>query len=75
MIASIGTPRGSSKSAATLGTLASVVVNRLLGCAQGDSSPGARAAIGSPFQSSQPSRSAGGSGVRPSHQTSWVRPL
>ena len=32
MIASIGTPAGSSKSPATLGTLARVVVKRLFGC-------------------------------------------
>src|SRR3954449_9089616 len=73
MIASIGTPLGFSKSGAMFGTLASVVVNRLLGCAQGDSSaPSGRSATAWPVQSRQPSRSAGGSLVLPSHQTSPV---
>ena len=55
------------------GTFARVVVNRLFGWAQGSfASAGERSAIRWPFQSSQPSRSAGGFVVRPSHQTSCV---
>ena len=53
-----------------LGTLSSVVVNRLLGCAHGELSLSLRSAIGLPCQSTQPVGSSGGSGVRPSHQTS-----
>ena len=52
------------------------MVNRLFGWAQGSSASTAlRSAIGLPFQSSQPSRSAGGFSVRPSHQTSCVLTL
>ena len=48
-------------------------MNRLFGCAQGSPcSSGERSAIRLPFQSSQPSRSAGGFLVRPSNQTSCV---
>ncbi len=55
-----------------LGTLVSVVVKRLLGCAQGEESLSLRSARGDPVQSSQPRTSLGGLGVRPSHQTSPV---
>jgi hypothetical protein len=56
-----------------LGTFASVVVNRLFGWAHGEFSELAgRSEISTPVQSRQPVTSAGGSGVLPSHQTSWV---
>src|SRR6185312_6125607 len=74
-IASIGTPRGSSKSSARVGTFASWVVNRLLGCAHGSSrSSAVRSAISAPVQSRQPAPS-GLVGVRPSHQTASVSSL
>ncbi len=48
-------------------------VKRLFGCAHGSlACSGVRSEMSRPFQSSQPVTSAGGSGVRPSHQTSWV---
>jgi hypothetical protein len=70
MIASIGTPFGSSKSGATFGTLASAVVNRLFGCAHDASvSSAGRSEMSVPVQSRQAARSVGGTGVRPSHHT------
>src|ERR1700728_186140 len=55
------------------GTLASVVVKRLFGCAHGlPASCAARDEMSSPGQSRQPVTSAGGAEVRPSHQTSSV---
>ena len=39
---------------------------------QGEWSPSSLSEMRTPFQSRQPVTSAGGSGVRPSHQTSWV---
>src|SRR6266571_5089805 len=63
-IAEIGTPAGSSHSAAMTGHWPAGVVNRALGCAAGSSLPGVQSR---PFQSV---RCAGGSSVRPSHHTS-----
>src|ERR1700712_1584154 len=58
------------------GTLARVVVNRLFGWAHGAfRAPSGRSMTSSPAQSRQPVGSAGGSGVLPSHQTSWVSAL
>src|SRR5687767_9761564 len=63
-IAEIGTPFGSSHSAAIVGHCPAGVVKRALGCAAGVSDSGVQAL---PFQSVSV---AGGSSVRPSHQTS-----
>src|SRR5215510_13614037 len=63
-IAEIGTPAGSSHSAATDGTCDSGAVKRLLGCAAGFSDAGVQSLP------SQSVRCAGFSGVRPSHHTS-----
>ena len=63
-IAEIGTPAGSSHSAAMVGHWPAGVVNREFGCAAGSGEPGVQSR---PFQSV---RCAGGSAVRPSHHTS-----
>ena len=64
MMASIGTPSGSSHSGAMVGACAAATVKRALGWAAGRPDPGVH---GAPRQSIA---CAGGSGVRPSHQTS-----
>ena len=63
-IAEIGTPAGSSHSAAMIGHWSAGVVNREFGCAAGSGESGVQSR---PFQSV---RCAGGSSVRPSHHTS-----
>ena len=63
-IAEIGTPAGSSHSAAMIGHWLAGVVNREFGCAAGSAEPGVQSR---PFQSV---RCAGGSSVSPSHHTS-----
>src|SRR4051812_44083698 len=63
-IALIGTPFGSSHSGAIVGHWPAGGVNRAFGCAAGVSDEGVQSL---PFQSV---RCAGGSSVRPSHQTS-----
>ena len=60
----IGTPAGSSHSAAMTGHWSAGVVNREFGCAAGSGEPGVQTR---PFQSV---RCEGGSSVRPSHHTS-----
>src|SRR3954469_10621896 len=63
-IAEIGTPFGSSHSGAIVGHWDAGTVNREFGCAAGSGLSGVQSR---PFQSM---RWAGGSSVRPSHQTS-----
>src|SRR5215471_8722191 len=63
-IAEIGTPAGSSHSGAMIGHWSAGVVNREFGCAAGSAESGVQSR---PFQSV---RCAGGTSVKPSHQTS-----